>query len=240
MRKSKIFLLALIIIAVVVTVHCRMKGSEVQTIDIPSPPPSPNRVIITPEPKYKEPQRVVVVTEYQSEDSEAWLWETIGKYSPSDMATAGIMAYYFRESYWRSDAVGGWAISQAYSGKDHCALFTSEIDAGLLDGTTREEFVRRCLKQYGGYGLGQWASPYLTEALYDFAQEWGTSIADAEMQCAFTVWSMQSIPELWQSLLAVENPATAGWLIATLYDGTSSGAEYISNMATVFYKRWAE
>ena len=27
-------------------------------------------------------------------------------------------------------------------------------------------------------------------ALYDFAQEWGTSIGDAEMQSAFMAWSI--------------------------------------------------
>jgi len=42
------------------------------------------------------------------------------------------------------------------------------------------------------------SKPYL-EALYNFAQEWGTSIGDAEMQCAFMAWSIKyQTPKLWK------------------------------------------
>lgn len=240
MKGIKILLVVLLIVAALVSIPWRTAPVE----EIPAPATAtqePPRATATPTPEPETtPQPAVVVTEYKSEDSEVWLWDTLKKYSPSDEVTAGIMAYYYRESFWRSDAVGGWAISQAYSGEDHCAAFTTAVDAGLADGSTREEFILRAHDQYGGYGLGQWGSQNYTAALYDFAQSWGTSIADAEMQCAFTVQSMMGMPELWAALLEADSPARAGWLIGILYDGTPAGAESISQMAGVFYERWAD
>lgn len=235
MKKGTKILLAVLLVAAVL-VSIPWQPAPVEEIPAPvtaTPEPPSATTVPTPAPT----PRPVVVTEYKSADSEAWLWDCLSRYSPSDEVTAGIMAYYYRESLWRSDAVAGWAVSQAYSGVDHCKDFTETIDAGLADGSTREEFIMRCHDQYGGYGLGQWSAPHYTAALYDFAREWGTSIADAEMQCAFTVWSMQSIPELWEALLEADAPARAGWLIGILYDGTPAGAESISRMAEVFYER---
>lgn len=237
-KGTKILLAVLLGLAVLVSIPWKPAPVE----EIPAPvtaTPEPPRATATPAPE-PTPQPVVV-TEYKGEGSEAWLWETISEYSPSDCISAGIMAYYYRESLWRSDAVGGWAISQAYSGIDHCEAFTTAVDAGLADGSTRDEFISRCHDQYGGYGLGQWGSQNFTAALYDYAQAWGSgTIADAEMQVAFTVESMQAMPELWPALLEADSPARAGWLIGILYDGSPTGAEQISQMAEVFYRRWTD
>lgn len=236
-KGTKILLAVLLAAAVLVSIPWQPAPVE----EIPAPvtaTPEPRRATAAPTPETTP--RPIVVTDYKSADSEAWLWDCLSRYSPSDEVTAGIMAYYYRESLWRSDAVAGWAISQVYSGVDHSKDFTETIDAGLEDGSTREDFITRCHDQYGGYGLGQWSSPYYTAALYDYAQAWGTSISDAEMQCSFTVWSMQSMPELWQAMLEADSPARAGWLIGILYDGSPAGAESISKMADVFYERWAE
>lgn len=78
------------------------------------------------------------------------------------------------------------------------------------------------------------------DKLYDFAQEWGTSIGDAEMQCAFTVWSMEhQTPKLWEQLQNETNILTIGRKIGHLYDGTSEfGSETIASLAQGYYKKY--
>ena len=180
-----------------------------------------------------------VVTEYQSEESEDYLWDCISEYSPSDYITAGVIGYFERESCLRSDAVAGWCNAQSCFGLDLCGSFTEEVDSGLEDGSTKDVFMEKSRDVHGGYGLGQWSSYHLTESLYEFAQDWGTSISDAEMQCAFVIESLQADEELWERLLTVKNAYHAGVLIAIWYEGTSH-YEYVGTLAEVFYSKHVE
>ena len=117
--------------------------------------------------------------------------------------------------------------------------FTEKIDAGLEDGSTREEFIHALNIQYGGYGLGQWSSLLYDGALFDFAQKWGTSIADAEMQCAFTVKSIQEHPtELWELIENEKNVEQIGRYIGVYYDGSTFGAETIAAKAKEYYDKY--
>ena len=119
--------------------------------------------------------------------------------------------------------------------------FTEKIDTGLIEGSTLEEFIEWSRYHYGGYGLGQWCTVRGLTELYNFAQDWGTSIADAEMQCAFTVFDIQSTyPDLWETLSSIENPTEAGYKIGIFYDGTSYGAGYIGQLANEFYSIYAK
>ena len=111
----------------------------------------------------------------------------------NEKITAGIMGYFRRESGLKSDALQNWHWRDAVEERDACAWYTAEINKGLEDGSTKEVFIKdnnKHLRRYGGYGLGQWYAEMYLEALYDFAQEWGTTLSDAEMQCAFMVWSL--------------------------------------------------
>ena len=200
----------------------------------------PTAVTVTPLRMKEETKRDVVYTEYKSEQSEAFLWECLQKYSPSDTISAGILGYFWRESFFRSDSVSGWATVLAETGVDICREVTSAIDSGLEDASTREQFIYCIREQSGGYGLGQWFSMGYLETLYDFAQEWGTSIGDAEMQCAFVVESLQSNTDLWLQLLVTEDPEEAGELIAIYYDGTAVGVGYIGDMARIYYDKYHE
>lgn len=234
MRKSWIILIVLFVLAVLVGVTrptpAAVENPAPATVETATPQPTASPA---PDPTL----RPVIVTGYKDPEAERILWELLSERSPSDAVTAGIMAYFWRESFFRSDAVAGWAASEAYTGVDHCAAFTVAIDAGLEDGSTREEFIRRAHDQYGGYGLGQWSSEHYTTAFYDFAQSWGTSIADAEMQVAFTIESMRQNERLWSQLCETDDPYHAGWLIGVYYDG-SAGAEGIAQLAKSFYERW--
>lgn len=178
------------------------------------------------------------VTEYRSEESAEFLWECLHKYAPNDYVAAGALAYFWRESEFRSDATAGWTSALACTGIDHCVIFTEQIDCGLEDGSTANEFFQTAHYQYGGYGLGQWSGSMLNR-LYTFACDWGTSIADAEMQCAFLMQDIENeYPDLWEELLSANNPKYAGALIGKWYDGTSS-YDYIGELALVYYKRFA-
>ena len=180
------------------------------------------------------------VTEYKQEWSEDFLWEALLRYSNNEKIIAGVMGYFYRESFMRSDAIAGWGVRNVQLGCDTSKEFTELIDAGLADGSTRDLFIEYAHLRYGGYGLGQWSSPYYVGALYDFAQKWGTSIGDAEMQCAFMIWSLEhQTPELWEDLYTYTNIITIGRKIGRLYDGTGpDGAETIAAYAQEYYKKY--
>ena len=181
----------------------------------------------------------IIVTEYKSKESAQYLWDTLNEYTHNEYITAGIMGYFWRESKFRSDAVAGWpTLNQKYN-EDFCIEFTEKIDKGLLEGTTKELFVFRTRNNFGGYGLGQWYSVYYLEAFYDFAQEWGTSIGDAEMQCAFVVWSLEhQTPKVWKYINKTKDAEKVGRDIGLLYDGSELGYEYIGVKAQYYYDKY--
>ena len=181
-----------------------------------------------------------VITERKGNGVERFLWDELSVWSPSDQITAAVLAYYWRESQYRSDAVAGWGNSLAGYGIDLCAEVTSKTDAGLADGSSRAYFLKAC-RRYGGYGLGQWWSLSKVEALYDFAVEYGAeSIGDAQMQCAYTIASLKSNKRLWKRLKRCDDPETAGRLVAIYYDGTVEGAAYIGYKAGRLYEEYHE
>lgn len=181
-------------------------------------------------------QAEYVVTEYKSVESEQFLWETLTELAPSEEVAAGIMGYFWRESQFRSDSVSSWATQIRETGFDVCEYVVSKTDAGLEDGSSKDFFIET-VSACGGFGLGQWHSLGYLNSLYDFAQECGTSIADARMQCTFVLTSMQSNTELWEALLSCDDPGEAGWLIAVLYDGTQDGAGYMRWKAQEIFGR---
>ena len=182
----------------------------------------------------------IVITKYKDEESEEWLWETLMKYTKGNKElTAGILGYFWRESFCQSDVVAG-----AYLlGPNHATELNQEfkqiIDKGLADGSSRDYFIHALRYQYGGYGLGQWSSLSYNNELFDFAQKWGTSIADAEMQCAFTVKSIKEHPtELWELIQYETNVLEIGRYIGIYYDGSTFGAKMIASKAEEYYKKY--
>ncbi|MBR1457054.1 MAG: hypothetical protein IJ594_07850 [Oscillospiraceae bacterium] len=206
------------------------KGGSEQAEEAPEPDPDPAQ---------PAGEKEVVVTEYKSEESERFLWECLNEYAPSEAIAAGILGMFLRESKYRSDATAHWPTVLKYSGYDQAADFTAMIDAGLADGSTRELFIEKIHYAIGGYGLGQWYGYYLLEDFYDFAQEWGTTIADAEMQCAFAVDSLRNLDELWAELIEMEDPVEAGLYIGRYYDGSVNGYGYIGQLAGELYEKYA-
>ena len=181
-----------------------------------------------------------IVTEYRSKQSEEILWNLLCEYAPNEYIAAGALGYFKRESELRSNATAGWPTAFVCTGIDHCIVFTEQIDKGLKDGSTKEEFIQKARYQYGGYGLGQWCTVNMLENYYEFAREWGTSISDAEMQCAFLMYDIETRrPELWEKLLEVDNPIDAGCLIGKFYDGTAAFG-YIGQLAGNYYEAFKE
>lgn len=104
-----------------------------------------------------------------------------------------------------------------------------------MDGSSKQYLCENIRWRYGGYGLGQWLS--FIDDLFDFAQEWEVSIADAEMQCAFIFDNIQKrVPKLWDQLLEVKSAREAGQLIGIFYDGTAC-FEDIGEFAQLIYDR---
>lgn len=182
------------------------------------------------------PYAEATVTEYKAPEAEELLWETLTAMAPSEEIAAGVMGYFWRESQFRSDSVSSWATQIRETGFDVCEYVVSKTDAGLEDGSSREFFVET-VRSCGGFGLGQWYALRYLEPLYDFAQERGTSIADAEMQCEFILASMQSNTELWDALLECKSARKAGELIGLLYDGSEAGYEYMGYKAQEIFGR---
>lgn len=187
-----------------------------------------------------DPAPAYRVTNTRSEEDEQWLWETINKYSPSEELTAGIMGFFYRESGFKSNAVPGY---QLWISRDICQEFTDAIDAGLSDGSTKEQFIEQAHNK-GGYGLGQWWAFSYLEAFYDFAQDWGTSISDAEMQCAFVIWSIENQrPEVLTELAKYQDAYglvhRAGRIVAGFYDGAPNSAGMFGDLAVSYYDKYA-
>lgn len=167
-----------------------------------------------------------IITEYKSQESEDYLWEILLEESPSEYIAAGILGYFWRESFYRSDAVAYWADRET----DPCEEFTEK-----LDDVDREEFVA-LVQQSGGYGLGQWYAESHLESLYDFCKGSGTSFANAEMQCRFTIHMCVNNPDVWDTLQSARNAYEAGKIIGHLHDGSTTGAETIGSKAEQIYK----
>ena len=167
---------------------------------------------------------------------EKQIWDLLVKYCPNKYIAAGIMGMFYRESNLQSNAVGGY---NENNNKNINNDFRKKIDAGLAKGKTRKYFIERINIYYGGYGLCQWCWDHIPR-LYDFARDWGTSIADAEMQIAFTVYEIKTYyPDLWKVLLETKSAYRAGSKLAIYYDGT--GANWvIGNYAKKYYKRYAK
>ena len=185
------------------------------------------------------PYAHATITERKSRDSERFLWEQLSIHSPSDVVTAGVLAYFWRESQYKSDSVTGWATLKAYDGIDLCGYVVHKTDKGMEDGSSRRWFVE-AVRNCGGFGLGQWYSITYLEDLYDFVRIYGGSIADAETQSAFIFHSLEQDEKLWKRLKKCDDPARAGRLIAIYYDGSSDGAPYMGRKAAKLYERYGE
>lgn len=178
-------------------------------------------------------------TKYKDKSDEAWLWIELEKHSPNAYTTAGILAYFWRESQYRSDSVSGWATIGREQGWDVCKTVRRKTDKGLADGSSRAYFLS-IVWECGGYGLGQWYSAGYLEDLYDFAQNFGGSIGDAEMQCAFVFHSLRQNKKLWRRLKRCRDAERAGRLIAIFYDGTETGADYMGRKAARLYQKYGK
>lgn len=161
-------------------------------------------------------ERELVVSEYKDVDR---IWELTSKYSPNDYITAGIVSTIIFESNCVSYATGGGYLVDFKDIPNYDVYVTEKIDEGLLDGSSRDDFVK-CKYCYG-YGLLQWVEPVYLESFYDYAHEWGTSIGDAEMQVSFIFYSIEhDRPEVLQMLLECETAGDAGRIFAKWYEGT--------------------
>ena len=194
----------------------------------------------------KEPQNLkieckqVIVTQYKTKAAEKFLWKTLSSMIDNEKIVAGIMGYFKRESELRSDAVAGWPVRDARTKTNFSMEFTQKVDEGLTDGSTKEYFIEQVYVHFGGYGLGQWLSKNFLDKLYDFAQEHGTSIGDAEMQCAFVIWSMEhQTPKLWKEIQDETDIWIIGRKIGHYYDGTGEiGSSTIASYANEYYKKY--
>ena len=76
--------------------------------------------------------------------------------------------------------------------------------------------------------------------LYDFAQQSGTSIGDADMQVRFILWNTETnFPEVWEKLLACESAGDAGVIFGHWIGGTDDGLK-LSDRAWLAEKLYKE
>ena len=212
----------------------------------PSPTPSEDNteffMQITNKPIVEE--KTWVVTECKNEEHEKFIWDTLMRELDNEKIVAGIMGYFKRESGLKSNAIPSFYLYDVWKKCDSSAKYTAFLDAGLADGSTRDELVEIKLEdgspRNGGYGLGQWFTPKYLNGLYDFAQEWGTSIGDAEMQCVFMAWSIQNqAPKCWERIKDADDIYQIGRDIAVWYDGASDiGQGMIIQYTVEYYNKY--
>lgn len=182
-----------------------------------------------------------VVTEYDGFDpsSEDVLWEMCCEYAPTEYAAAGAMGMIYRESRYKSDALCGWA-NIRFEDPTICEDFVAEVDAGLADGSSWDYFYTKVHDVHGGFGLVTWVSPEYLERLYKYAQDWGTSIADAEMQVSFLFHDVEANdPELWETLCVSTSAQYCGEQFGIRYDRTYAW-DAIGGFADQIYRRHHE
>jgi len=180
-----------------------------------------------------------VYTEHKADWSADYLWKELSKFSPNDKIAAGVMGYFWRESFFRSDAIAGWPVFDDIQQCDSSVEFTKTVDKGLHDRSSYEYYEHYISDIYGGYGLGQWLSPNYLNHFYEFVRERGGSIGDASLQCEFIFESMHRDEKLWTYLMEDETAFDCGMHIGTLYDGTCM-AGTIAYYADMFYKEYAK
>lgn len=180
-----------------------------------------------------------IVTEHKEDWSADFLWEELSKYSPNDKITAGVMGYFWRESFFRSDAIAGWPWFDLIEHSNSSLDFTLKVDEGLKDRSSYDYYIHQIRNVYGGYGLGQWLSMNYLDHFYEFVRERKGSIGDARLQCEFIFLSLERNEELWEMLLEDKTAFDCGLHIGTLYDGTEM-ASTIGTYADQFYRRYAE
>lgn len=230
---NKIIIIAIIIMSMII---CSILIYQ-------KPEPAPFQVSLEAFPTFLPQQTTIpisisyTITYEDDSNSIQYLWDTLNQYTENKKITAGILAVYYRESKFQSNCVCGWHSYYKATGINLCETETKIIDAGLSDGSSWEYFYNTCRINHFGYGLCQWyANTYITD-FYQFAQEWNTSIADAEMQCAFTVWSIKNHHNgLWEFLNTCESATTAGYYLGTIYDGSKDGGEDFGELADYYYK----
>lgn len=151
---------------------------------------------------YEDPQKV---------------WDCLYEQIPSEEIVAGIMGYYQRETGFKTDALGGWYLHPK-DGSNR--KFVIEINKGLKDGSTRDQFITKA-HNAGGFGIGQWYTKEYLGELYDYLSKNAGSIDDLEAQCKFTVESMKQNEKLWPNLIEQKTALECGRWIGVYYDGAS-------------------
>lgn len=161
------------------------------------------------------------------------IWDQLYELIPSEKIVAGIMGYFMRESGFKADAIAGWYLTP---NTDRCGKFVKEINKGLKDKSTKDQFVKDS-HNAGGYGIGQWYTEKYLEDLYDFLSENSKSIGDLEAQCKFTVESMKANEKLWKLLEEAKTAEQCAKWIGIYYDGASeAGIAVMEEYAKEFYR----
>lgn len=244
MKKIIASLIAIIVICIVILfVGDKNSNTEVQVIEFVPISPVVVTETISENQTNESPPRQPIVTEYYyfdgGEKSEEILWELLNKYAPNQNCAAAALSMMHRETIYKSNAICGW-LSYRYERPNCCEEFVAMIDAGLEDGSSYEDFIHYTQEVYGGFGLYSLCGYGSLERFYRFAQDWGTTIADAEMQCAFLFWDIENYhPDLWDMLLNAPNAYWAGQYMGTGYEGTSE-YDVTAWYSDVCYKKYVE
>ena len=222
-KKAKILILLVLIVAAGLIVFLRSSSNNtvspsVETADIasivPSIAPQMTETIPTAVPTEEEKKEPVFTTDDDIDASADQIRTYLEQYTDNENLICAILGMFLKESRFFSYRVA----HQRANSMD----WTLSIDAGLSDGSTREYFIEYTKYTSGGYGLAMWSSIAYLEELYDFAQEWGTSIGDAEMQSAFVVYDLKNnYPDLYNSACSAKNAYQAGLIIGQFYERTS-------------------
>lgn len=181
-------------------------------------------IVLDPSVVHKE---AVFTTDEDKRASADQIKEFLEENTDSEYLVSAIMGMMYRESRFFSYRVAHQ--------RGNSMEFTKKIDEGLADGSTKDYFIDYTTYSSGGYGLCMFSGAYLPD-LYDFAQEWGTSIGDAEMQCAFVVKDIkENHSVLYDSIINAKSAYEAGFQIARSYEGTAA-TDAVAGNSEYYYK----
>lgn len=155
------------------------------------------------------------------------LWHQLKEAGLTDAGAAGLLGNLQAESGLDPECLEKLCIIRlAENGKGTWTghSYTEAIDAGRI---SLDEFLHPLPGKKYGYGLAQWTTEGRKRALWDYAEDAGTSIGDLDMQAAFLLKELkESYPSVWKVLTTTESTAEASDIVLTKYEAPAdSGAQ---------------
>ena len=150
---------------------------------------------------------VIVQDKTDTRENDEIIWDFFKSKGLNDFAVAGLMGNLKAESNLRPDNLQNSFEGRLGSDEE----YTKKVDSGKI---SRHSFAN----DRSGYGLAQWTWHTRKEALYDYAKEKDTSIADLTMQLEYLWIELQRYTKTMSVLVNAKSVYEASTIVLTDFE----------------------